>query len=147
MNFAHFVRKWGQTTPDNPAVAVGGQVVLSYAELADRVSRIAGSLQTQGLRRGDRVGLLMKNVPEYFECLMACWHAGLAAVPINAKLHTRESAFILQDSQTTLCITTPGLSAQLKHLAPCSVKSWIRSVRIAALFKGFVPGRPAERRL
>ncbi len=112
MNFAHFVQKWAQTAPDRPAVAIGNTVVHDYRSLAERVSRIAGSLQTLGLKPGDRVGLLMKNVPEYFECLLACWHAGLAAVPINAKLHARESEFILQDSAAALCFTTRGLSEQ-----------------------------------
>jgi len=117
MNFAHFVRKWGLVTPERPAVAVGERVFASYSELADRVARIAGSLHTLGLKPGDRVGLLMKNVPEYFECLVACWHAGLAVVPINAKLHARESEYILRDSQAALCLTTPGLSEQASDAA------------------------------
>jgi len=33
----------------------------------------------------------MKNCAEYHEVLFACWHAGLVAVPMNAKLHSKES--------------------------------------------------------
>ena len=42
--------------------------------------------------------LVSRNVPEYVEALFACWWAGLVAVPVNAKLHPRELAFVLADS-------------------------------------------------
>jgi long-chain acyl-CoA synthetase len=112
MNFATFVHKWGRATPDAPAVAAGHQVVLDYRALSDRVARMAGGLQHLGLARGDRVGLLMRNTSEYFECMLACWHAGLAAVPINAKLHPREVSFILSDSGASACFVSPGLQAE-----------------------------------
>ena len=51
-----------------------------------------------GLQRGDRVALVSRNVPEYVEAMFACWWAGAVAVPVNAKLHPRELAFVLADS-------------------------------------------------
>ena len=50
-----------------------------------------------GLRKGDRVAIMMKNAPAFFEVLYGAWHAGLNAVPINAKLHPREAAYILEN--------------------------------------------------
>jgi long-chain acyl-CoA synthetase len=61
----------------------------------------------QRLKPGDRVGLVMKNCPAYLELMFACWHAGLVAVPINAKLHPKELEFILIDSGARLCFATP----------------------------------------
>lgn len=110
MNFAGFVTKWARATPDRPAVAVGSRIVLDYRALGTRVSALAGGLRSMGLMPGDRVAILMKNAPEYFECLFACWHAGLAVVPINAKLHPREAGFIIAHSEARLCLATPGLA-------------------------------------
>ena len=100
--------------PDRPAVAVGKNVVCCYGEFARKVQNLSLKLQTRhGLGAGDRVALAMKNCPEYFEILFACWHAGLVAVPINAKLHTREFAYILENSGAKLCFVTPDLEGAL----------------------------------
>ena len=50
----------------------------------------------------------MSNSPEYIEVLYAVWHAGLTAVPMNAKLHQREFAYILENSGARLCFATIG---------------------------------------
>ena len=65
------------------------------------------------LAAGDRVALAMKNCPEFYEVLFACWHAGLAAVPMNAKLHAREFAYILENSGARMCFVTPDLEAAI----------------------------------
>ncbi len=114
MNQASLLAKAALTFGDRPAVSLGGDVVLSYAALADRVARMARGLRlSQGLAAGDRVALVMKNVPAYLECLYAIWHAGLVAVPINAKLHAREFAYILENSGAKLCFVSPELAGDL----------------------------------
>ena len=50
----------------------------------------------------------MANRPDYLEALFGIWYAGLVAVPVNAKLHPREVAYILGNSGTRLCITDEG---------------------------------------
>jgi acyl-CoA synthetase (AMP-forming)/AMP-acid ligase II len=55
----------------------------------------------------------MKNCPEFYEVLFACWHAGLTAVPMNAKLHPKEFAYILEDSGAKACFATPDLESAL----------------------------------
>jgi acyl-CoA synthetase (AMP-forming)/AMP-acid ligase II len=61
----------------------------------------------------------MKNCPEFYEVLFACWHAGLTAVPMNAKLHPKEFAYILDNSGAKLCFVTPDLqSAVPSGIAP-----------------------------
>ena len=63
--------------------------------------------------------LYMGNCPQYVEVLFALWHAGLCAVPINARLHPREAAFILDNSAAVLCLSTTdtaeAASAALTH--------------------------------
>jgi long-chain acyl-CoA synthetase len=55
------------------------------------------------------VALAMSNSPEYIELLYAVWYAGLTAVPMNAKLHQREFAYILDNAGARLCFATPDL--------------------------------------
>ena len=49
----------------------------------------------------------MTNRPEFLEALFAIWHAGLAAVPMNAKLHAEELGYIVGHSQASLILATP----------------------------------------
>jgi long-chain acyl-CoA synthetase len=96
MNIAQLLHQSAQRLPDQPALAVGDKVVSTYGELSSRVSRLAAGLTSKyNLKAGDRVALAMKNCPEYWQLLFACWHAGLTAVPINAKLHAKEVEYIV----------------------------------------------------
>ncbi len=114
MNIVQHLIRWGRTHPDAPAVAAGARRLRTYGELSDRAARIAGHLAAGlGLAPGARVGVLMKNVPEYVEALYGIWHAGLVAVPINAKLHPREIAYILDNAGAAVCLATPELAAGL----------------------------------
>ena len=116
MNLAHLLLRSARWLPEQPAIAVGSKAVRSYADMAARVSRLAHSLRRKfSLAAGDRVALAMKNCPEYYELLFACWHAGLVAVPMNAKLHPREFAYILQNSGAKLCFVTPDLESAVPH--------------------------------
>ena len=50
----------------------------------------------------------MKNCPQYWELLFACWHAGLAAVPMNAKLHAKEFEYIVGNCGAKASFFDPG---------------------------------------
>ncbi|MFN3230889.1 MAG: AMP-binding protein [Alphaproteobacteria bacterium] len=117
MNIASHMARSGLAYRDQPAIAIGSTPYLTYGAMADRTARIAGGLRTRfDLLPGDRVALALKNCPEYIELLYACWHAGLVAVPINAKLHQSEFAFILEDSGAALSFATPDLTDTLAPL-------------------------------
>ena len=73
-------------------------MLYGYAELANRVARLAAALRTAGLAPGDRIVLAANNCAAYIEVLFACWNAGLCAVPVNSKLHPGELAFVLEHS-------------------------------------------------
>jgi long-chain acyl-CoA synthetase len=110
MNVASFLTKAARTFADRPAVSLGTETCLTYGALVNRVAQLAGALTHRcGLQPGDRVALAMNNSPEYVEILYAVWHAGLTAVPMNAKLHQREFAYILENSGARLCFATPDL--------------------------------------
>ena len=59
----------------------------------------------------------MTNCVEAIEVMYAIWHAGLCAVPMNAKLHAKEFAFILENSGAKLCFVTPDLADTIAEAA------------------------------
>ena len=120
-NLAQLLVRSAHTYPSLPALALGARITCTYAELAARVSRLAAAL-AQRLPPNERVALVMKNSPQYVELLFACWHAGLCAVPINAKLHPRELEFILENSGARLCFASAdhfGAVAPLADSVDC----------------------------
>jgi long-chain acyl-CoA synthetase len=118
MNLASLLTKTAATWPDRPALAKGKTVVADYKTLQDRVARLAsGLLSRHGLKAGDHVAIAAKNMPGFVEILFAAWHAGLVAVPINAKLHAREFTYILENAQAKLVFTSPDLETVLSEAA------------------------------
>jgi len=100
--------------------------VASYGELAGRAARLAGALRDRhGLQPGDRVAIAAKNAPAYLEMLYGVWHAGLAAVPANAKLHGRELGYILEHSGARVCLATSGLDEEVAPHVPASLERLI----------------------
>ena len=116
MNIAQLLARAAGRHAERPALALGTTVVADYAAFAGGVARLAGGLAAR-LRPGDRVGLVIKNSPEYAQAMFACWHAGLVAVPINAKLHPKELEYILGHSGCRLCFAGPDLLPDLADLA------------------------------
>ena len=109
MNVVQFLLQNARRLPGQPAIAVGNQVVCSYRELMHRVERLASGLVAKyNLEPGDRVAFAMKNCPQYWELLFACWHAGLAAVPMNAKLHAKEFEYIIGNCGAKVSFFEPG---------------------------------------
>ena len=102
--------------PERPALALGKTPVRTYGEMAKRVSRLSSGLKEKlNLAAGDRVALAMKNCPEFYEILFACWHAGITAVPMNAKLHPKEFAYILENSGARACFVSDDLAAAVPN--------------------------------
>ena len=116
VNIAQLLVRSAHAYPNLPALARGARVSCTYAELAARVARLAAGL-AQRLSPNGRVALVMKNCAQYVELMFACWHAGLCAVPINAKLHPRELEFILRNSGARLCFASADLYDAVAPLA------------------------------
>ena len=122
MNIASWLERSALSHPARPAAATGTRVVATYGQLAERSARLAGALREQfGLKPGDRVAVIAKNSHHYLELLYGIWHAGLAAVPANAKLHGAELGYILEHSGARVCFASPGLDADIAPHAPKSL--------------------------
>jgi long-chain acyl-CoA synthetase len=116
---------------------MGTRTVCDYATLATRAACIAATLRSAGLEPGDRIALVSRNVPGYIEALCACWWAGLTAVPVNAKLHPKELAFVLADSGARWVFVDADWHAALAGI----------SGEAPALEEAIVLDSPAYRRL
>ncbi|MGH6903061.1 MAG: AMP-binding protein, partial [Geminicoccaceae bacterium] len=143
MNLANLFARTGRTHADLPGVALGPDVLLSYGQLVRRGAMIAGRLRDAlGLAPGDRVALVMRNMPEYVELLLAGWYAGLAMVPANAKLHPRELEYILGHAGARVCFVTPDLIDSVGPLE-ASVETLERIVEVGgADYRRLLQGDP-----
>jgi acyl-CoA synthetase (AMP-forming)/AMP-acid ligase II len=118
MNIAHLLLGSAQEFRDHTALARGDVAWLSYRDLWRKVSVMSTHLRVRfGLSPGDRVAFAMTNCVEAIEVMYAIWHAGLCAVPMNAKLHAKEFAFILENSGARVCFVTPDLGATIAEAA------------------------------
>jgi long-chain acyl-CoA synthetase len=75
---------------------------VSYAMLDDASARVAGLLRGKGIGPGDRVGIMLPNVPYFAIAYYGVLRAGGVVVPMNVLLKGREVAFYLSDSEASL---------------------------------------------
>lgn len=82
-----------------------GDRSLTYAQLDGLAAALAGFFAAQGCAPGDRVLIFMKNGFEYAPMMLAAMRGGFIVVPVNAKLHPMEVAWIAGDAAPKLIIT------------------------------------------
>ena len=111
MHVAHFVHRSAQRWPDRP-LWLGLDFQISYREGSRRLNRIARQLLQRG-KPGDRVAILSANRFEAFEIYLAAMNAGMAAVPLNPKLHALEHAYMIADSGAAFVVFSPEHAASL----------------------------------
>jgi long-chain acyl-CoA synthetase len=118
MNVALWLARAAQRFGASTAIGHGRDAWCSYRELAQRASALAAWLHAQGIAPGDRLALFAPNSPQYVVMLWGIWWSGATAVPINAKLHAREVAWILQHSGARLAYCHAAGRDALATLVP-----------------------------
>ncbi len=113
--------KHAATDPRRPAVIMAGTgETLSYGELEARSNRLAHLLRQLGLRRLDHYAIYMENHPRYVECCAAGDRSGLYYTCINSFLTAEELAYIVNNSQSRVLITSQAKrDVALEALASC----------------------------
>lgn len=96
--------------PDAAALRCAG-VTTTYAQLADRASRFAGSLGNQGIQSGDRVGVMVSNRPEFVVVFYAVLYLGAVVVPMNPLHSAREVKFFLSNTDAKILLYAPDCAA------------------------------------
>ena len=93
---------------------------MTYGELLDRVTRLTAMLAARGLRRGDRIGLLSRNRPEYLEVELAAANLGVITACLNWRLSGRELAYCIELVSPKLLIVEADLAVGLPSSAKTS---------------------------
>ena len=83
--------------PDRPALRMD-DLVLTYAQLREAAGRMSRLLSSAGIEPGDRVGLMLPNVPAFPIAFYGALAAGAVVVPMNPLLKSREVGYYLSDS-------------------------------------------------
>ena len=106
------------TRPDHAAIidAASGTTV-TYGELEARANRLARWLRAQGVARGTSVGLLLENRPLYLEIFWATQRIGAMLVPVSTRLTAPEIAYILEDAECSLLLTSRTYADVTQELA------------------------------
>lgn len=100
-SLASIVREHAAATPDAPALSFEG-TTMSFAELDSRSSRVASALLGEGVRPCDRVAVLSKNGPEFFEIVFGCAKIGAIVAGLNWRLAPPEISAIVADATPAL---------------------------------------------
>ncbi len=109
MNLARLLTDSAARDGDHVAVKLD-DAELTYAELDDACARMAGLLRRHGVQAGDRVGLMLPNVPYFPVCYYGILRAGAVVVPMNVLLKRREVAFYLGDPEAKLLLAWHGFA-------------------------------------
>lgn len=148
MNIGSVLTEAARRSPDNVAF-IYGDLRRNYREFNERANRLAAQLRKAGIKKGDRVAVLQRNCPELLETMFATFKCGAISVPMNARLHPKEAAYILQDSGTKALIFTDdftkgldSIRGELSDVAICvcvgTAPAW------AKLYEEFIAGGDAD---
>lgn len=119
MNLSNWLIKSAKQHPNSPALLSGQTIVATYSEFAQRSAALAGHLQAKcNLSKGDRVAVFLPNCTQYLEILYGIWMLGAVAVPINAKLHPKEAAWIIADAGANTVFSSQAYLEQLADILP-----------------------------
>ena len=98
---------WNQPAAITDRVCLrDGDSELSYDDVAHRTEAVAERFAALGVRRGDVVAIMLPNCAELLLGLLAAWHLGAAATPVNPAFTANEAAYQVQDSGAVLLLTS-----------------------------------------
>ncbi len=103
INVGDWIRRWAQIQPDKTAI-ISEDVPYSYADLNRRVNKLSHFFLHIGVKKGDRVAVLLHNCKQYAEIFFALSKIGGVLVPLNWRLTLPELEFIIKDSGSNVVI-------------------------------------------
>ena len=117
MDLSDLIARNAAFHPDKPALIFEGRS-LGYGDFNARIAQAARALKSEcGVVKGDRVGILSLNRPDYLVLLYACARLGAMLVPLNWRLAVAEQMFILSDASVKVLALEQAFAAILPSLA------------------------------
>ena len=127
------------TTPDKPAIVMAGSgETVSYRQLDENSNQLAHWLHAEGLRTGDHIAILAENHPRYFEVYWAALRSGLYITAINRFLAPEEAAYIVNDSGSSVLVTTAAMADTAAAMADL-IPQCQKRLMMDATIDGFEP--------
>ena len=113
---SNLLQRWATERPDDEALRFG-DVRRTWAQLDERVRRLATALRAEGIGPGDRISVLDLNHPSCVELTLACARIGAANAVVNFRLAPPEILYVINDARASLLFVGPefaGAAAQLQ---------------------------------
>ena len=110
---------WAKVHGDKAALidSESGETI-TYQELDDRSNRLAQLMYAKGLRKGDHAAIFMENNIRYFEVVWAAFRSGLYFTPVNRYLTAEEAAYIINDCEAQVLVSSEYMGDTAKELLP-----------------------------
>ena len=135
-NLARMMLDSAARYPERPALRLG-DLVVSYAELDDASARVAGMLRAGGIGPGDRVALMLPNIPEFASVYFGALRLGAIVAPMNVLNKKREVAFLLREAGAQVIFAMEGMH---EHAEAGAAETGASCVRVTV---GAFPGEDA----
>ena len=134
MNAIAPILHFGRTRRGSPALIEGDRIVC-FGELSDAIRRTATYLGSLGLRRGDHVGLCLKDHVDHVVALLAVLYAGVVAVPLDWRARSTENAHFID----ALCLAAVIAEEDARLPDGCRIiplgAEWHRKVALVEVHK------------
>ena len=125
LNLAVLLEESAKTRPEGTALVIGGRKV-SYSALRDGARSFAGALSSMGVAPGDKVAMMVPNVPQFVVAYYAILATGASVVPLNVLLKGPEIKYHLEDSGAKVLVAWEGfLEEARKGLEGSSCESLV----------------------
>jgi len=111
------IETWSASSPDSVALLFEGKAI-SYKELNLQANRVANGLQGLGVIKGDRVAIMLPNIPEFVYALLGTLKLGAVAVPFNTLYKGGEILHILRDSGAKVLIALTNFAPMINEIRP-----------------------------
>ena len=117
--------------PDKPYL-VFYDTKITFAEFKDEAERIAGWLESRGVKKGDRVLLYMQNSPQFVLAYYGILRANAVVVPVNPMNMSTELRHYVRDSGAKLAIVAQDIHPQMKPLLGTGPEQGLEQILVAA---------------
>ncbi len=117
LDLVESVEKWAASLPDAVALRFEGEAI-TYEELNRQANRVANGLQGMGVEKGDRVAIMLPNIPEFVCAFVGTLKLGAVAVPFNTLYKGGEILHILKDSGAKVVIALTNFAPMINEIRP-----------------------------
>ncbi|WP_202320637.1 class I adenylate-forming enzyme family protein [Archaeoglobus neptunius] len=142
-----YLDHWAEIDERFPAIKFKGKEI-SYGELKNNVDRLAASLLSLGVKKGDRVSTVLPMCPEYVYSFLACSKIGAICVPMDVRYRTAELRKFLRHARPEVVMAAESFQENDIKTTLTEIKEEIGNPEIFFLDSGFeelLKGEPLER--